>query len=116
MPHGHGGAGENPAEILAFAENQLGRGQALAKITAQGRDAEQAWAAFEASSPIQRAELNYTCQTGKWQDRKWESAAATIDVAAHKVVAQIPQGVRVYYFNLIDRRNLIVSTEHKEIP
>ncbi|MGW8255911.1 MAG: alpha/beta hydrolase family protein, partial [Thermoguttaceae bacterium] len=44
MPHGHGGPGENPAEILAFAENQCGRGQALAKITSQGRDGRHAWA------------------------------------------------------------------------
>jgi dienelactone hydrolase len=116
MPHGHGGPGENPAEILAFADNQFGRGPALAKITSQGRDGRRAWATFEASSPLQRAELHYTCQTGKWQDRKWETAAATIDAAAHKVVAQIPQGVKVYYLNLIDRQNLVVSTEHEEIP
>jgi dienelactone hydrolase len=116
MPHGHGGPGENPAEILAFAENQFGRGRPLAKITSQGHDGEQAWAMFEASSPIRRAELNYTCQTGKWQDRKWETATATIDVAAHKVVARIPQGVKVYFFSLIDQQNLIVSTEHETIP
>jgi len=116
MPHGHGGPGESPAEILAFAENQFGRGQPLAKITSQGRDGEQAWAVFEASLPVQQAELNYTCQTGKWQDRKWETTAATIDTAAHKVVARLPQGVKVYYFNLIDQRKLVVSTEHMEIP
>jgi dienelactone hydrolase len=115
MPHGHGGAGENPAEILAFAENQVAHGQPLAKIVAQGRDGQQAWATFEAVSPIQRAELTYTCQTGKWQDRKWETAPATIDAAAHKIVARLPQGVKVYYFNLIDQRNLIVSTEHEEV-
>jgi dienelactone hydrolase len=113
MPHGHYFA---PAEILAFAENQFGRGQALAKITSQGRDGQQAWAVFKASSPIQRAELNYTCQTGRWQDRKWQTTAATINMAARKVVAKIPQGTKVYYFNLIDQRNLVVSTEHKEIP
>ena len=43
MPHGHGGPGENPAEILAFAESQLRRGQPLAKITGQGRDGDQVW-------------------------------------------------------------------------
>jgi dienelactone hydrolase len=113
MPHGHY---FDPAEILAFAESQFGRGQALAKITSQGRDGQKAWAVFEASSPIQRAELNYTCQTGKWEDRPWQTTAATLDVAAHKVMAKIPQGTKVYYFNLIDQRNLIISTEHEEIP
>ncbi len=116
MPHGHGGAGENPAEILAFADSQLRRGQPLAKITAQGRNGDQVWSTFEAASPIQRTELNYTCQVGRWQDRKWETAAAQLDAAAHKVTARLPQGVKVYYLNLIDQRNCVVSTEHREIP
>ena len=74
------------------------------------------WITFEAASPIQRAELNYTCQTGRWQDRKWETAAAEIDAAAHKATARLPQGVKVYYLSLIDQRNLVVSAEHNEIP
>ena len=115
MPHGHGGAGENPAEILAVAESQLNGGQPLARITSQGRDGQQVWATFESSAPIQRAELNYTSQTGKWQQRKWETAAAQIDAAAHKVTARLPDGVKVYYLNLIDQRKLVVSTEHEEM-
>ena len=116
MPHGHGGAGENPAEIAAFADNLLKRGQSLPRITGQGRAGEQVWAAFESPSPIERAELNYTCQTGRWQDRTWETAAAEINPTAAKVTARLPKGVKVYYLNLIDRRNLTVSTEHQEIP
>jgi hypothetical protein len=115
MPHGHGGPGENPAEILAFAESHLHCGQPLAKIIGQGRNGDQVWIMFEAASPIQRAELNYTCQTGRWQDRKWETTAAEIDAAAHKVTARLPQGVKVYYLSLIDQHNLLVSAEHNEI-
>jgi hypothetical protein len=116
MPHGHGGAGENPAEILGFAENQLRDGQPLARITGQGRDGRQAWITFEAALPIQRAELNFTRQTGRWQDRSWEATAAEINAATHQATARLPQGVKVYYFNLIDQRNLLVSGEHNEIP
>jgi hypothetical protein len=116
MPHGHGGAGENPAEIHAFADSQLRSGKPLARITGQGRDAEQVWATFESSSPIQRAELNYTCQTGPWQKRKWETAPAQLDAAARKATARLPQGVKVYYLSLIDERNLVVSAEHNEVP
>jgi glyoxylase-like metal-dependent hydrolase (beta-lactamase superfamily II)/dienelactone hydrolase len=115
MPHGHGGAGENPAEILAFAESQLNQGQAMAKITGQGREGEQVWATFDAASPLQRAELNYTCQSGRWQERKWETVPAQVDAAARKVTAKLPQGTTVYYLNLIDARNLAVSTEHQEV-
>jgi dienelactone hydrolase len=116
MPHGHGGAGENPAEILAFADQQLRGGKPLATILEQGRKGTRAWVKFAAGSPIQRAELNYTCQAGPWQNRKWETVAAEIDTAAHKATARLPQGVKVYYFNLMDQQNLIVSSEHNEIP
>jgi dienelactone hydrolase len=42
MPHGHGD-GWAPAEILAFAESQFGRGPALAKIASQGRSPSARW-------------------------------------------------------------------------
>ena len=115
MRHGHGGPGENPAEILAMADSQLRDGRPLAKITGQGHDGRQAWVTFETACPIRRAELNYTCQTGRWQTRKWETAAAKIDSAAQKVTAQLPEGTKVFYFNLIDARTLVVSAEHNEI-
>ena len=116
MPHGHGGAGENPAEILAFAESQLNGGIPLAKITSQGREGRQAWVTFDAVSPIEKAEINYTCQTGKWQERKWETIPAKVDAPAHRVQAELPEGVKVYYLNLTDARKLVVSTEHVELP
>ena len=99
-----------------FAESQLNGGQPLAKITGPGRNGDDVWIVFEAAAPIQRAELNYTCQTGPWQARKWETTSAEIDTSAHKVTARLPQGVKVYYLSLIDQRNLVVSAEHHEIP
>lgn len=115
MPHGHGGAGENPAEIHAFAESVLNQGLPLPKITGQGREGEQVWAAFESRSPIKKAELHFTCQTGKWQDRTWETTEARVDQGRGRVTAKLPPRTRVYYLNLIDQRDLVVSTEHEEI-
>ena len=115
MPHGHGGAGENPAEIHAIADALLKHGLPLTKITGQGREARQAWATYAAASPLERAELTFTCESGAWQQRKWETAAAQVDATQHRVTAQLPAGVTTYYFNLIDRRQLIVSTEHEEL-
>ena len=80
----------------------------LAKITGQG----EAWATFESKAPVVKAELCYTKDVGKWQPRKWESAEAAID--GQKVTAALPQGVKVWYLNLIDDRGLVVSTEHVE--
>jgi dienelactone hydrolase len=115
MPHGHGGAGENPAEIHAFADALLEHGVPMVKITGQGRQGEQAWATYAAPSSLERAELNFTRDSGAWQDRKWETTAARIEAPQHRVTAQLPAGVTTYYFNLIDRRQLIVSTEHEEL-
>jgi dienelactone hydrolase len=115
MPHGHGGPGENPEEIHAFANSLLKGGPPLARITGQGRVGSQVWASFESRIPLAQAELNFTKDTGLWQDRLWEAIPAQIDPAGGKVTATLPDGVTVYYLNLIDERDLVVSTEHVEL-
>ena len=116
MPHGHGAAGENPAEIHAMADSQLSGGVPLAKITGQGRDGSRAWVTFQSQSPIVRAELIFTRDVGKWQTRKWETVAAQLDTAQNKATAALPDGVKVYYLNVIDQRDLAVSSEHEVRP
>jgi dienelactone hydrolase len=114
MPHGHGPAGENPEEIHRVA-NHILRGEApLATITAQGDSGDDAWAEFKAESPLTKAELCFTRDRGKWQDRHWEAAPAAIDAEHGKVTAKIPSGATVYYLNLFDERDCVVSSEHAE--
>ncbi len=113
MPHGHGGPGENPEEIHVFANSLLKGGKPLARTTGQGRDGNEVWATFEAEVPIVKAELNYTKDTGKWQDREWTAIEAHVEPG--KVTATLPEGTTVYYLNLIDERDLVVSTEHVEV-
>src|SRR5258708_15701468 len=72
MPHGHGEAGETPEEIKVFADSILKDGVPLPKITDQGWDKNEVWAIYQTKSPIKKAELNFTRDTDKWQDRKWE--------------------------------------------
>lgn len=115
MPHGHGGAGENPEEIHAFANNIFREGKPLPTITAQGHEEDKAWATFTSKTALVSADLVYTKDDGKWQDRLWESIPATIDKDANKVVGTIPEGTAVFYLNLTDKRNLVVSSEHEEI-
>ncbi len=116
MPHGHGSAGENPAEIHAFAESLFNGGTPLAKPLKQGRDGKNAWATFESKSPITKAELNFTRDNGKWQQRKWEAVPAALDTKTGRASAALPEGATVYYLNLFDERGLVVSTEHEELP
>ena len=114
MPHGHGGPGENPEEIRVFADSLLRGGQPLARVTGQGREGNQVWATFEAVVPAVKAELNTTKDTGAWQERHWEATPAQVEGTA-KVTATLPEGTTAYYLNLIDRRDLVVSTEHVEL-
>jgi len=113
MPHGHGGAGEKPKEIHQFVDSILKGGQPLPKITAQGQEAGRVWATYQSAIPVVRAELNFTRDTGRWQDRKWEAVDA--DLTDTKVTAAVPPGTRVFYLNLFDERGCAVSTEHVEI-
>ncbi len=116
MPHGHGGAGENPEEIHAFADNILTGGTPLAAITKQGRDGSTAWVEFAAKSPVVKAELHFTKAAGKWQDRLWECAPANLDEKNNRASAALPEGAAVYYINLADGQGLTVSSEHEELP
>jgi dienelactone hydrolase len=111
MPHGHGGAGENPEEIRVFVDSLLKNGKPLAHITGAGRMGREAWATYESPLPIQKAELNFTTAKGRWQDRAWESIA--VQPENGKLKATLPEGTTVYYFNLFDDRNCAVSSEHE---
>jgi len=112
MPHGHGGAGENPEEIHVFADSILKGGDPLVKITGQGREGTQVWATYEGETPVVKAELNITKDTGTWPERNWEALPAKVE--GGKVTAELPAGVAVYYLNLYDARDCVVSTEHEE--
>lgn len=112
MPHGHGPAGENPEEIRAIADAMFRDGVPLARVQEQGRDGAEVWVTCRSRAPIVKAELNYTTDVGKWQDRKWESIRAVVDSSAARVTATLPKDVAVYYLNLFDDRDRAVSSEH----
>jgi dienelactone hydrolase len=113
MPHAHGGAGEKPEEIRVFADSFARGGTPLATVTAQGSEGRQAWVRFRGAEIVQ-AELNYTRATGFWADRQWSTLPAVLDLQNGVATAQLPYGTSVYYFNLIDSRGSVVSSEHVE--
>ena len=114
MVHAHGGAGENPEEILAFADTYCKGAKSLPQIVAQGRDENSVWTTYKSKTKLARVELNYTCDTGKWLDRHWQIVPGELS-GANRVTAVLPVGVRAYYLNLIDERGLMISTEHVEV-
>jgi hypothetical protein len=80
-----------------------------------GRKGLNVWARFATTAPITKAELNYTTDTGPWQKRRWETIPARLDTKRRKASARLPKGTTVYYFNLLDNRDLVVSSEHEEL-
>jgi dienelactone hydrolase len=112
MPHGHE-PGVKPKEIQVFADRLFRKGAPLARITGYGREGSNAWATFKSKVPITKAELNYTTDTGEWQKRKWETLPAVLNAKSRKVSAELPKDATVYFFNLVDDRDLVVSSDHE---
>jgi dienelactone hydrolase len=115
MKHSHPD-GAKPEEVFAYAKAKLMDGPPLVKIRKQGIDAQQTWATYSSDAQPVKAEICFTRDTGKWQDRKWETAPATIDTKTRRVAAAIPAGSTVHYLNLTDAVGLIVSSEHVSQP
>ncbi len=114
MPHGHNGPAESSPEILAFASSIVEKDRPLAAVEAQGRSDDKVWTRFPSDSSLHQAELLYTEDEGAWKDRRWQTAPAVIDQTKHTATATLPAKAKVYYLNLIDDRNLLVSTPHVE--
>jgi dienelactone hydrolase len=112
MPHSHPPAGD-PPEITAFANAHLRDGIPLVTVTGTGRNGMTAWAAYDGARKLQAAELVFTRDRGNWEKRVWETTPADIDAETRRVTAKIPDGVTVFYINLIDQDELIVSTQHE---
>ena len=74
MKHNHPD-GATPEEIAAYAESILRKGTPLARIVENAPNVVE----YKAKGPVVRAELNYTNDQGRWQDRKWESVPAELD-------------------------------------
>ena len=109
MPHGHP-QGAKVDEIFAFADWKLKGGARPVRVTGQGMRGELAWVKFAGAGV--KAELAFTRDTGKWQERKWETVAAT--VRGGRAEAAVPAGAKVFYLNVFDGEGRVVSGEFVE--
>ena len=109
MDHGYT-AGEPPEEIHAIADFYLKSGLPLVHIGAIKRKGSSVTLRYKSATPVARAVLNYTLDTNQWNKRVWSSMPAELDAAKHIVGATLPAGVTAYYIDVIDQRNLIVSS------
>jgi dienelactone hydrolase len=115
MPHGHQ-QGWAPAEIGAFVDSVLKGGEPLALLSAPKIQGDAVTAKYEARSPIAKAELHYSTDRGRWQDRKWTSVAAAIEEQGKTLRATLPpERPLAAFLTVTDARGLTTSSEHVEL-
>ncbi len=113
MPHGHGGAGENPQEIHAFMNHHLKNGPAPARLIEHTLIGNTFTARFTppGEGTIVRAELLFTRSADpSWPKREWLATAATIDPSG-TLAAAIPDGATALILNAIDHAGRVASSE-----
>lgn len=112
LNHSHAD-GQVQSEIFAFADFVVKGDSVVLKEVETGGDFPQVWATF--NGEISDAKVIFTKDSGKWQDRKWESADAIIQ--SSKVSAQLPTNTTAYYFNVYDKNgNISSSTFFENAP
>jgi len=104
--------GAAPEEISVFADSIVRHGVSLVKIVKTKRNSVE----FKAEIPVVKAELNFTTDNGPWPDREWKTVPAQLDHEKHSASSKIPAGARAWYFNLVDERGLVVSSEAVIVP
>lgn len=108
MKHSHPD-GWAPQEIRLFADSLLKGGTPLPKLTALRRDGRRVWAEVTSQTPLREAHLNYTLDTGRWQERQWVTVPARLD--GQRIVAELPEPEpTAFYLDVVDERGAMVST------
>jgi cephalosporin-C deacetylase-like acetyl esterase len=109
MEHGYA-QGEPPEEIHAFADYYLKSGPPLVSMGAVKLRGDKVTVKYKAATPVTRAVLNYTLDPPQWKERLWAQAPAELNATKHIVNSTLPAGVTTFYIDVIDGRNLIVSS------
>ncbi len=112
MPHGHGAAGENPEEIRVFVDSVLKGAKPLPQLDMPRVAGARVTVSFKSQVALKKAELCFTKDTGKWQERQWDALPADLDIDQSIITATIPESARVWYINLFDERDCVVSSHY----
>ena len=112
LPHGHIWTFQ---EVDAFVDSVLKEGKPLASISLTDTSHPRARATVTSELPLTKAELHYTTDVGRWQDRKWTTVAA--ELIDGTIYARLPdERPFVGYLSATDERGLLVNSPHFERP
>ncbi len=110
-PHGHIFSFR---EVDAFIDSHVMGGKALPKLGAMKTSDGIVRVNVSSPSPVTKAELDYTTDSGPWQKRVWKRVPA--EVNGKTVSVPLPrERPLVYYILVTDERGLSVSTPHFEL-
>jgi cephalosporin-C deacetylase-like acetyl esterase len=110
-PHGHIWSFQ---EVDAFIDHHLRGGAALPRLGPMQTTGDRVSATVTGPSPVTKAVLNYTTDSGPWQKRRWQTAAA--QVGDGKVTARLPSDrPLVYYLQVWDQSGLPITTAYEEL-
>ncbi len=110
MKHSHPD-GWAPAEIALFADRIFKGEPPLPKLGPIQRQGRRIRAKVTAAVPVAAAHLNYTLDSGRWQQRRWQTAPAQWNEKEHLVEAELPDPPpTAFYLDVVDKRNAMVST------
>ncbi len=109
MAHGHVPPWETE-EPYAYADSFCRGGKPLARITGSGLNGSEAWVTFEASVPVKQVDFIQADDIRDWISAPWETSAATVDAHAGRATAVLTPATKAWFFNVVDERGLIVST------
>lgn len=116
MPHAHGPAGENPGEILAFADRWTRGAPPMPSPTSCSREGNKVtvrYSAQKGKEPV-KAFLNFTRDDGVWMKRLWETVPAALDPAKSAATAELPDGTKAWYVNFRTEDGLVSSSVYTE--
>lgn len=108
MKHSHPD-GWAPKEIALFLDSVLRDGKPLPQLGEIGKEGIRITVPVTAEVDLAAAHLNYTTDSGTWQERHWETVDARLGEGA--VSAELPRPApTAYYLDVIDARGAMVST------
>ena len=106
MEHGHP-AGWNPNEIQIFVDQYLKGSEPLPFI--ENETVSDGWiqASVIAAGKLLKAQLNYTTDSGKLEQRTWHTVDA--ELKDGRIHAKLPANTAIWFLTVIDHRQAIVS-------
>ncbi len=112
LPHGHIWT---YGIVDAFVDSKLKGGPPLPVLSTMKVRKGSAESIVKSATPISRAELYFTTDSGKWQDRRWQAVPARIDGA--RIIAGLPSPrPTVFCLAVTDNGGNIVTTPHEITP